>query len=158
MSLDYISKSHVKHMENTRVFRNVNLRNSWAMSVDSALFEAAQILVDEDVKLSEIPDSNELKIEFLKLVQMYLNNKIKSLEKARLEYLAGHMKDIYLKEKEKEERQKQRIIAEENRQKREKAKKLLSKRTKKGQPILKNLAKMQLEQVQRMIESEKSKK
>jgi len=128
------------------------------MSVDSSLLEAAQILVDEDVKLSEIPDSNELKIEFLKLVQMYLNNKIKSLEKARLEYLAGHMKDIYLKEKEKEERQKQRIIAEENRQKREKAKKLLSKRTKKGQPILKNLAKMQLEQVQRMIESEKSKK
>jgi len=158
MSLNYISKFHVNHTENTRVFRNVNLRNSWAMSVDSSLLEAAQILVDEDVKLSEIPDSNELKIEFLKLVQMYLNNKIKSLEKARLEYLAGHMKDIYLKEKEKEERQKQRIIAEENRQKREKAKKLLSKRTKKGQPILKNLAKMQLEQVQRMIESEKSKK
>ena len=124
---------------------------------NSAILKAAQILVDEGVDLTKIPDTDKSKIEFLELVQMYLEKHLNSLQKARLEYLTEHMTEIYNREVQKEERAEARKIAEEKRLKKEKERKMLNRKTKKGQPVLRNLAKLQLEKVQELIAKEKKK-
>lgn len=124
--------------------------------MSEALLKAAAVLVPEGVDLSKIPDKDREKKEFLELVEGYLNNKINSLQKARLEYLADHMEEVYQREIQREEKAKARAIAEEKRKKREKEHKMLRRKTKKGQPVLRNLAKIQLEQVKRMMEKEKN--
>ena len=120
-----------------------------------AIIKAAQILVDESVDLNKIPDTDKSKIEFLELVQMYLEKHLNSLQKARLEYLADHMTEIYNREIQKEERAEARKIAEEKRLKKEKERKMLKRKTKRGQPVLGNYAKLQLQKVQEMIAKEK---
>lgn len=124
---------------------------------NQAILKAAQILVDEGVDLTKIPDTDKSKIEFLDLVQMYLEKHLNSLQKARLEYLTEHMTEIYNREVQKEERAEARKIAEEKRLKKEKERKMLNRKTKKGQPVLRNLAKLQLEKVQELIAKEKKK-
>ena len=120
-----------------------------------AIIKAAQILVDESVDLNKIPDTDKSKIEFLELVQMYLEKHLNSLQKARLEYLADHMTEIYNREIQKEERAEARKIAEEKRLKKEKERKMLKRKKKRGQPVLGNYAKLQLQKVQEMIAKEK---
>lgn len=121
--------------------------------MDIALIESAQCLVDEDVNLKELPDSKQ-KQEFLQLAKDALNDKLNGLQKARLEYLSNHMKELWDSYKEREEKIKIRQQKEKEREKREKIYKQLRKKTPKGQPILKNLARIQLYQVQDMIAKE----
>ena len=125
--------------------------------MSEAIVKAASFLVEEGVDLSKIPDRDKDKIEFLDLVRMYLEKSLNSLQKARLEYLADHMTEIYKREVEKEEKAAARKLAEEKRLKKEKERKMLSRKTKRGQPILRNLAKIQLERVQEMIKRENTK-
>ncbi|EAX90117.1 hypothetical protein TVAG_078280 [Trichomonas vaginalis G3] len=127
------------------------------MSNDELIEQAAQTLVEEGVDLSKIPSSNKNKQEFLSLVKQYLNSNLNSLQKARIEYLVGNMTELYKREVEKEEKAKAREIAEEKRKKKEKEHKMLNRRTKRGQPVLCGLARLQLEKVQQMIENDKKK-
>jgi hypothetical protein len=50
--------------------------------------------------------------------------------------------------------EKHRAEAQALREKREKTRKLLNRKTRKGQPVLRNLAKVQLAQIQEMLERE----
>lgn len=128
------------------------------MSENELIEQAAQTLLDEGVELSKIPAGNKNKQEFLSLVKQYLNSNLNSLQKARLEYLVGNMAEVYQNVMQQEEKAKAREIAEEKRKKKEKERKMLNKRTKKGQPVLKGLARLQLEKIQEMIQNEKSSK
>lgn len=120
---------------------------------DQALIKAAQVLVDDDVDLMELPNSPE-KEEFLELAEQALHDKINSLSKARLEYLCTEINSQYEKYKNREEIEKRRAESQALRAKREKERKMIKMKTKKGQPILKNLAKVQYRQVREMIERE----
>ena len=122
-------------------------------SDDQQLVKAAQVLVSEEVDLSLIPDS-DLKEEFLELAEKAIKDKIQSLEKARLEYLSGKMEELYQREKNKDEIARHRQEAQKLRERRDKNRRLLRMKTKRGQPILKNLARIQYQQVKEMIAKE----
>ncbi|KAK8860857.1 hypothetical protein M9Y10_012549 [Tritrichomonas musculus] len=121
---------------------------------DSSLVLAAQNLVSDDVNLSIIPDS-DLKEEFLELAELAIHDKINSLQKARLEFLSNRMEEIHEQIKNQKEIDRQKQEAQRIREKKEKNRRLLRMKTKRGQPILKNLARIQYQQVKAMIESEK---
>ena len=101
-----------------------------------------------------IPDS-DLKEEFLELAELAIHDKANSLQKARLEFLSTKMEEIYEQVQNQKEIDRQKQEAQRIREKKEKNRRLLRMKTKKGQPILKNLARIQYQQVKEMIENEK---
>lgn len=118
----------------------------------------AEILLDnKEIILDEIPDTNKDKNEFFQLIEKCLQNNLKSLEKARLEYLTENMINIYNNEKNKEQRILAKQEAEKKRRKREKIHKLMKQKNKRGQPILKHLAKLQYLQIKERIDKERKK-
>lgn len=121
---------------------------------DTNLVNAAQALVSDDVDLSLIPDS-EIKEEFLSLAELAIRDKINSLQKARLEYLSTQMEELYEKILNQKEIDRQKQEAKIIREQKEKKRRLLRMKTKKGQPIMKNLARIQYQQVKAIIENEK---
>lgn len=115
------------------------------------------MLIGEGVDLSQIPEGAN-KTEFLELANLALQDKIGSLQKARLEVLSQRLEQVWEQVQRREEIEKQRAEARAQREKRDKMRRLLKKRTRKGQPILPNLAKIQLQQVRDIIEREKQQK
>jgi hypothetical protein len=128
-----------------------------ARAPDPALVRAASLLIGEGVDLSQIPDDAN-KTEFLELASLALQDKIGSLQKARLEVLSHRLEEAWDRVQRREEIEKQRAEAQARREKRDKMRRLLKRRTRKGQPILRNLAKVQLQQVRDIIEREKQQK
>jgi hypothetical protein len=121
---------------------------------DPALLKAASVLVGEGIDLSKLPD-NVNKQEFLALAELGLHNKLGSLQKARLEVLAQRMAELWERQQSRAEIEKRRAEAQALREKRDKTRRMLKQKTPKGQPVLRNLAKLQLEQVKAMLEREK---
>lgn len=134
--------------------KNKNKQQKEIKEVDPFLIQSSQLLLQrDDVNLQELPES-KLKTEFFELAELALKGKIGSLQKARLEYLSSKICDEYDKFKNREENERRRQEAEKARERREKTRKMLRRKTKKGQPILRNLAKVQLLQIQDMIDKE----
>lgn len=121
---------------------------------DEALVKAAALLVGEDVDLDKLPDGKN-KTEFLELADLAIHHTINSLQKARLEVLIQRMEEMWQMYLNRDEIAKQKAEAQALREKREKTRKLLKRKTKKGQPVLRNLAKVQLQQIKEMIAKEK---
>ena len=121
---------------------------------DEALVKAAALLVGEYVDLDKLPDGKN-KTEFLELADLAIHHTINSLQKARLEVLIQRMEEMWQMYLNRDEIAKQKAEAQALREKREKTRKLLKRKTKKGQPVLRNLAKVQLQQIKEMIAKEK---
>ncbi|OHT10526.1 hypothetical protein TRFO_20110 [Tritrichomonas foetus] len=126
-------------------------------SDDAALVKAAQMLLNDDIDLNVIPDC-DMKEEFLELAELAIQDRIKSLQKARLEFLTNKMEELHEREKNHIEIEKRKQEQQILREKREKNRRLLRMKTKKGQPILKNLARIQYQQVREMIQREQNQK
>ena len=121
---------------------------------DEALVKAAALLVGEDVDLDKLPDGKN-KTEFLELADLEIHHTTNALQKARLEVLIQRMEEMWQMYLNRDEIAKQKAEAQALREKREKTRKLLKRKTKKGQPVLRNLAKVQLQQIKEMIAKEK---
>lgn len=124
---------------------------------DEALIKAASLLIGEDVDLDQIPDGKN-KEEFLELASLAIHHSINSLQKARLEVLVKRMEEMWERYLNRDEIARQKAEAEALREKRDKTRKMLKKKTKRGQPNLRNRAKVQLQQVQEMIAKEQASK
>lgn len=148
-----------KEMNSPRNHRNQH-RNKKSKSPaprkcdDTTLIKAAQVLVSEDVDLSSLPDTDE-KEEFLELAELAIHDKANSLQKARLEYLSNKMEEDFERLKNQSENDRKKEEDKQIRDKKEKNRRLLRMKTKRGQPILKNLARIQYQQVKAMIANEK---
>lgn len=117
------------------------------------LISSAALLVGEDVDINQLPDG-KTKDEFLELANLAIHDKLGSLQKSRLEYLSTKMQEMWERYLNREEIEKQRAEARAIREKREKNRRLLRKKTKKGQPNLNNLAKVLREQVEKMTKDD----
>ena len=124
---------------------------------DEALIKAASLLIGEDVDLDQIPDGKN-KEEFLELASLAIHHSINSLQKARLEVLVKRMEEMWELYLNRDEIARQKAEAQALREKRDKTRKMLKKKTKRGQPNLRNRAKVQLQQVQEMIAKEQASK
>jgi hypothetical protein len=124
-----------------------------APPADPALLKAASVLIGESVDLTALPDS-ATKTEFLDLARLALQDKLSSLQKARLEVLSARMTEFWERHLARAEIEKHRQEAQVLREKRDKVRRMLKQKTKKGQPVLRNLAKLQLQQVRAMLEKE----
>ena len=113
------------------------------------LMSAASLLVGEDVDLSKLPDG-KTKDEFFELANLAVQDKLGSLQKSRLEYLSNQMQEMWERYLNRDEIEKQKAEARALREKREKNRRLLRKKTRKGQPNLNNLARVLREQVEKM--------
>ena len=124
---------------------------------DEALIKASSLLIGEDVDLDQIPDGKN-KEEFLELASLAIHHSINSLQKARLEVLVKRMEEMWELYLNRDEIARQKAEAQALREKRDKTRKMLKKKTKRGQPNLRNRAKVQLQQVQEMIAKEQASK
>ena len=122
---------------------------------NEALIKSSALLIGEGVDLDKIPDGKN-KDEFLELAELAVHHSINSLQKARLEVLIERMDEMWQKYLNRDEIAKQKAEAQALREKRDRNRRLLKKRTKKGQPVLRNLAKIQLQQVKEMISREQN--
>jgi hypothetical protein len=120
---------------------------------DPALIASASVLIGGDFDLNALPDS-ALKSEFLELADLALKDRIRSLQKARLEVLCGKLEEMWEKHKERRENEGRLAESEEVREKKDRYRRLLRHKTRKGQPNLRNLAKVQLAQIKELMEKE----
>jgi hypothetical protein len=121
---------------------------------DPAFLRAASVLVGEGVDLSALPRC-PAKTEFFELAHLALDGRLRSLGKARLEVLSEQLAQMWEHHVQQDAIDKHKAEAQALRDKRDKMRKMLKKKTRKGQPVLKNLAKVQLLQIQEILDKER---